>query len=814
MKFLLAIFGVAIMFSRAASLAEVVQPSSGLSADDRQIVVDLESGDVIALRRVTSPGVKIDGHLDESIWAELPAFDEFVVISPDTFDKTDHETRVKIFYDASGLYFGIDMNQPADTLIRRLSGRDKGNLNRDAINITLDTSGAGRYGFWFGLNLGDSLSDGTLLPERQFSNDWDGAWRGASQITETGWSGEFHIPWGTVAMPSVEGQRKLGLFMSRKVAYLDERYGWPALPSTVPVFISALQSLTLDNINPKQQFSIYPFTAVTDDRIDGRVRYRSGADFFWRPSSNFQLTATLNPDFGSVEADEVDVNLTATETFFPEKRLFFLEGRDVFIATPRSVRRGGGVGGAGAPTTLLNTRRIGGRPIEPILSDEFDIPERELIQPVELIGALKVTGEAGQLRYGVLAAFEDDLKLDVTRSGDPTHLPVESSDYGVVRILYEDEPGGAYRSIGLLSTAALNDVRTAKTHGVDGHYLSGDGKLKIDGQAYTSIIEDEKNGFGGFVDFEYTFRQGVSQRLGIEFQDEHVDINDVGFLQRNDSLRIRSAHIRRSSDISWARDNEFDLRGFAQRNKDGLFTGGGIFLSDRMTFDNLSRLTLRLNFLPEQYDDLNSFDNGTYRIEERHSGTFLWASDSSQALSIGIGGGYSKEHLGGTTKIARVMANWRPNDQFAVSLNVRYRYRDGWLLHQEDRNLTTFKTEEWTPKLSVDYFLTARQQFRFSLQWFGVKAKEDEFYRVSNEPGDLLEVSKPIGPDDSFTLSDMTMQLRYRWEIAPLSDVFLVYTRVVDQSGPLKSFSDSFSDGYDNPIGDFLVLKLRYRFGS
>ena len=128
--------------------------------------------------------------------------------------------------------------------------------------------------------------------------------------------------------------------------------------------------------------------------------------------------------------------------------------------------------------------------------------------------------------------------------------------------------------------------------------------------------------------------------------------------------------------------------------------------------------------------------------------------------------------------------------------------------------MTTFDAEQWMPNISAEYFLNARQQLRFSLQWVGIKAKEKNFYLVPNRPGDLIEVAKPDGPSDGFSLSQMTMQLRYRWEIAPLSDIFLVYTRVVDQGSRLKSFSDTFSDGYDNPVGNALVFKIRYRFGS
>ena len=128
--------------------------------------------------------------------------------------------------------------------------------------------------------------------------------------------------------------------------------------------------------------------------------------------------------------------------------------------------------------------------------------------------------------------------------------------------------------------------------------------------------------------------------------------------------------------------------------------------------------------------------------------------------------------------------------------------------------MTSFQAQQWTPRVSAEYFLSARQQIRFSLQWVGIKAKEDRFYLIPTSPGELIEVAKPAGPPDSFSLSQMSMQLRYRWEIAPLSDIYLVYTRLVDQGSPYKSFSDTFSDGYDNPAGNLLVFKLRYRFGS
>jgi|TARA_B100001971_G_scaffold193403_1_gene198437 hypothetical protein len=787
-----------------------------IRAADR--VVDIVPGQMLRLERreAADTPIRIDGNLAEEIWQQLPAYDEFLVIEPDTLADVPHATLVRLFYSEDGLYVGVDMTQPAETLIMRLSGRDGFLLNRDSINITLDTSGEGRYGYWFGINLGDSLMDGTVLPERQFSNDWDGAWRGASQQTPGGWSAEFFIPWGTVAMPSVGDTRKIGLYVSRKVAYKDERWGWPALPDTTPKFLSVLQPLQLTGVDPKQQYSIYPFSAVSGDRIDDETRYRVGADFFWRPSTNFQLTGTVYPDFGNVESDQVVINLTATETFFPEKRLFFLEGQEVFVASPRADTRGGGVGMSAAPITLLNTRRIGGKPRPPLLEAGESVTQRELIQPVDLLGAAKVTGQMGRFRYGLLGAFEDDVKFNAQRSGQDINLRQDGSDYGVARLMYEDSEQGAYRAIGLLSTAVLHPNRDAMVHSIDVHYLTPEGKLKVDAQGFTSDIENAETGHGGFIDFEYTFRQGLRQRVGIAYFDEHVDINDLGFLGRNDFFQLRSSHIRTSSNLGWARTNQFDVRGSVQKNMDGLFTGGAILFSNRMTLNNLSQIVARMNFFSEAYDDLNSFGNGDYRIEERVGASLLYNSSSTGKFTYGAGVGFTEEHLKGDTYTSNFQVDWRPNDRVNMSMTVRYQDRDGWLLHQGGANFTTFKAEQWQPAVNLDYFISAQQRFRLSLQWFGIKAREKEFYLIPDRPGDLIASPKPPGPTDDFAFSQLSFQMRYRWEIAPLSDLFIVYTRTADQGRALgnASFSDLFTDAYDTPLGNLLVFKIRYRFGS
>ena len=127
-------------------------------------------------RKAVPEGFAVDGKLDECIWATLLGADGFLVDDPDTLAEPIYRTVVKAFYTDKGLYVGIDMEQPNDTLVRRLSSRDALYIRRDRVGVSLDTSGEGRYGYWINVALGGSQSDGTLLPERQFSRDWDGAW--------------------------------------------------------------------------------------------------------------------------------------------------------------------------------------------------------------------------------------------------------------------------------------------------------------------------------------------------------------------------------------------------------------------------------------------------------------------------------------------------------------------------------------------------------------------------------------------------------------------------------------------------------------
>lgn len=760
--------------------------------------------------------VQVDGRLSEAVWAQVAATEEFRVVIPDSLAKPRYRTRFKTFYTERGLYMGWDMEQPADTLIRRFSSRDYPRMRRDTVGFTLDASGEGEYGYWGELALGGTQTDGTVLRERLFSTDWDGAWLGATAETTQGWSAEVFFPWSQMAMPRAGDERRIGIYASRQFALVGERWAYPPIPLTRSRFLSVLQPAVLNDVDPRQQWSVFPYASVTIDAVENDTGYKAGVDLFWRPSTNFQVTATLNPDFGNVESDQVIVNLTAFETFFPEKRLFFQEGQEIFATTPRAdlpfgYRRGD------APTAVVNTRRIGGRPRPPDTPDDVDVPDRELGQPTELLGALKATGEIGSFRYGLLGASEDDVRFDAgTRN-----LLQSGSDYGAVRLLYDrTADDGVYRGLGWISTAVAHPAREAIVHGVDMHYQSARGRWSVDAQLLHSDIDDDDpdasqgKGYGGFIDTVYAPRQGLSYKLALHSYDDRLDINDLGFLERNDATRVELTMDWRGRGIPWVRD--FAFRPFMRNdlNGEGLLTQAGYGARQSFTLHNLDELTLGLAFFPERYEDRNSFGNGTYRIEERESVSVDYVTDASRPLSLGAGLELNGEEAGGHNTGGWVRLVWRPGGRFNLEADVWYGISDGWLLHQEDRNFTTFDSRDLYATVAMEFFPGAKHQLRAALQWAGVKAEEKAFFLVPDEPGDLLPTARPPGPTDDFRVSSLNFQVRYRWQIAPLSDLFVVYTRNSSEAPERGGFLRLFETAWNNPSGDQLTVKLRYRLGS
>ncbi len=805
----------------AAGDVELVQTLDGIPI--HHIVVETVADETI--------GISVDGRLEEAIWRTIAPFDNMLVAIPATGKHGKYDTETRMVATERGLYVGALLHQPPETLVTRASVRDEF-IDRDTFGITLDTSGEGKFAYWFILALGDTLMDGKVLPERNYSRDWDGTWIGKSSRVPEGWVAEMFFPWSMMNLPNVDGARTIGFALSRQVSHENARYQWPGHAYSSAQFVSALNRMTVEGVAPRKEISVIPFVSGTLDERHNDEEVRVGFDMTWKPSPTMELAATGLPDFGSVESDDVVLNLSAQETYFPEKRLFFLEGAEVFETSTRanpgnqlryttnenyatSSRRVFMNTFVPAPISLMNTRRIGGTPTQ------VDVPpgvvpiRGELQLPTDLYGAIKTTGAAGSFRYGVLGAFEDDVEL-VGRdsSGSEFEFTTEGRDFAALRLLNETVHGSRH-SIGYLGTYVTGPFYDASVHGIDGHYTSADGRFIAEGLL---VASDRDNVDGNAAQFEaqYAPSSRVQHRVQIDWFDEDVDFNDLGFLQRNDYTGAQYELLYANSN---AGGRVTDIRGTVIANakvsvSEDHLVDGGLFWRNSMVLPGRNTLRSGLGFLPAGYEDRDSRGNGAYRTDDRVWTELLLATDASSKYSFSFNLGAQQEYLGDWTYLIGGGLTWRPIDRVSMDLDLKYRDRGGWIVYLGGRNFGRYESDELSSILKLNWFVAPGHQLSLTVQWVGAKADEHGFYAVPPGDGDL-EFAARTRPSYDFTVSLFTMQARYRWEIAPLTDFYLVYNRgntLPSQEG--DDFGDLFDDAFRHPIINSLVVKLRWRFSN
>ena len=755
--------------------------------------------------------IELDGFLDEPIWDSIAAVDGMRVINPDTLAPATYETHVKVFYTERGIYVGAHNFQPRETLVARMTSRDT-QLDRDGFVVGLDPSGEGLYGYFLRVNLGDSMTDATLLPERQMNMQWDGSWNARTQPLEDGWSVEYFIPWAMMPLPqTANGSRQIGFYFERQVGHLGgEAWSNPPLPRTVNEYLSAFNMYRLRDIEARRQLTFYPFASSTFDGLKHELESKVGTDVYWRPTTNTLLSATINPDFGTVESDDVVVNLTAFETFFPEKRTFFLEGQDIFNTHPRT--RGGG--GPGGPVQILNTRRIGG-------AGDFDIPANvdviptDVSRPTDLLGAVKYTGQIGSWQYGTLFAAEDDPELLGTlEDGTPVVIQATGRNFGVGRLLYEDTSGGGRRSIGWMGTTVDHPQIDSTVNAVDMHYFSSNNRWIVDTQ-FMHSDNSGTTGLGFLGDLSYRPERGKQHTVRATWIDDEFDMNEMGFLTRNDQANLSYNYFVNESDIPGLRSRSTGFIVTNEWNTDGLPVRQGIFLQRGYTFLDNNSLDMGIRYFPSRYDDRLGRGTGEFQLPVRYGANLSFSTDRAQPISYNLGLSVDPEDLGPRQLQGEAGVAWRPVDRFSVDLSLRYVDREALLVHRGSGNYTSFEAHQWSPRLEVDYFITAKQQLRFSTQWTGLKAFEDSFYEVDASQRKLFPVANPDSNPDDFVISRLTFQARYRWEIAPLSDLFVVYTRGANlPRNSFFTFQDMLEQSWNDRIVDQVAIKLRYRLGS
>jgi hypothetical protein len=361
--------------------------------------------------RLVEP-VRIDGVLDEAVWQNAPAVTEFMQIVPTEGAPATERTEIRFAYDDVALYIGARMySSPVTT---RLGRRDMAMSASDWLTIIFDSYHDHRTAFGFEVNPSGVRRDQTRTVNSE-DDSWEPVWEAATTIDEQGWTAEIRIPFSQLRFNPV-AEQVWGLQVERQIARNREFSVFSFTPTTQPGGIPRFGHLHgMQNLSTGKRLEVLPYTVMRADaadrsanpfREDREIGGSAGVDLKYRVTSDLTLDLTVNPDFGQVEVDPAQVNLSAIETHYSEKRPFFVEGSEIFDF------------GAGGGNQAFYTRRIGRSPQMPPPgpADVSDV--------ARIIGAAKLTGRnAAGWSVGVLNAL--------TRREEALFADIEGNDVRV-----------------------------------------------------------------------------------------------------------------------------------------------------------------------------------------------------------------------------------------------------------------------------------------------------------------------------------------------------------------------------------------------
>jgi hypothetical protein len=385
----------------------------------------------------------IDGRLDDDVWTAAPVGGDFVQQRPNPGDPASQRTEVRVAYDDAAVYVAVRAFDTApDSIAAQLGRRDATGLYSDWIHVVFDSYFDRRSGYRFMVNPRGVKRDVFHFNDGAEDGTWDAVWEVATSVDSLGWTAEFRIPFSQLRYKPSAGEQTWGMNVIRDIARTDERSYWSPMPPGQPGFSSRFGTLTgLHGLRSPRSLEVLPYTSARVTRAPGTTEnpfYRRtapgadvGADIKYGLTSDFTLTATLNPDFGQVEADPSQVNLSAFETFLPEQRPFFVEGMDIF-------RFGLGAGdGDFGSEALFYTRRIGRSPQGVGRRVPGGALHRDVPTNTSILGAAKLSGKtASGWSVGVLDAVTGREAAQFVGPGGGTRtVAVEPlTNYGVVRV--------------------------------------------------------------------------------------------------------------------------------------------------------------------------------------------------------------------------------------------------------------------------------------------------------------------------------------------------------------------------------------------
>ncbi len=804
----------------------------------------------------------LDGRTDDPAWASAQVIDQFLEYEPDEGKESRFKTEVRVTYDDRYLYVLARMYDPApDSIISALSRRDV-RTNSEQLKLVIDSYHDRKTAFQFATNPAGVKRDYYVTNDQNEDGSWDAVWDVATKIDSLGWVAEFRIPFSQIRFAPAS-EHTFGLLIVRDIARTGQRLSWPLIKRAVQGYVSQAGTLGgIGELPSPRRLEILPYTVAKNDTRDfggGRALGRydhpnnvtTGADLKYGISSDLTLDASINPDFGQVEADPAQLNLTAFESFFDERRPFFLEGSGIFTFNTncgdvdsnctglfysrrigRNPQLAGSYGDASSPTStpIVAASKITGRLANGISIGVLDAVTKRVD------GIATVNGQLAAIEprtnYSVIRLQRDNtdgqgemgvMVTAVNRALDPSASPfLRTSAYVGGADLRRRMFSGNYE---LRTFAAMSDVRGSaasiaalQTNTVHAYQRPDDG-IAYD-PALTSLRGDAErvsfSKFGGGL----TRFQSVYQRFSPGFES-----NDLGYQQRADEQMFGNwFSLQFSKPTAVYQRAAFNFNASARWTTEGLVLGNNVNQNSHIQFRNFTWLHLGFNLdeFATAYNDRAARGGPAIRISPNRS---VWSgiqSDSRHAVTANIWSGGRKGDEGRSWSAwTNPSVDFRVSSRFSTSVGARYSrnaddtqfYATYGAVSSDTTHYTFAHLDQTTISLNTRLNFTATPNLSF--QFYGepftsngtyADQKEIRNARAEQFADRFTSFGRQSGIFDGFNYRQFNSNAVIRYEYRPGSTLFAVWqqgrSKYLTPADPGYNGSYNLSRDYDSSLRD------------
>ncbi len=829
-------------------------------------------------QRVTKEAPRIDGNLNDEVWNMVEWSGDFTQRSPDDGAAPSQETAIKILYDDDNLYVAVRaFDTDPEQIVQRLSRRD--GFEGDWVEINIDSYFDKQTAFSFTASVSGVQGDEAITNDGgNWDTSWDPLWDFETSIDNEGWIAEMRIPFTQLRF-NANNQQVWGIQFTRRLFRNEERSIWNYSSQEEAGWVSHFGELHgIAGIKPQRQVEIAPYTVAKLERyeadpdnpyLDGSdATANIGVDGKIGITNDFTLDFTINPDFGQVEADPSEVNLTAFETFFQERRPFFVAGNNI-----TSFQITGG-GNPYSSDNLFYSRRIGRSPQNFPDIDGGNNEYAKVPQNSTILGAVKLTGKTENgLSVGVMESITAAEYADVYRNGVTDDEIVEpTTNYFLASVQKEANDnntifGGMFTSTNrFIDNPSLNNLnKNAYTGGLNfaqywndrKYYFSSNivmSHITGDPEAITLQQESSRrffqrpdndytdydptrtslSGHGGIVQFGKQANSGFRFVSWITWRSPELELNDMGYLRQGDSIfQVFWASYRFANPIGIFRYMNFNYNQWSGWDFGGTKNFAGTNFNFNTQFTNHWSFSIGSNL--DGQETSNTFLRGGPSILLPGGWNYFTNlnTDNRKALSFGFSHNQRWGFDNSSNSINYgLSASYRPTDALRVfirpSLNnysheLQYlttetvagdnRYIFG-AIDQKTVNLTARFDLVLSPDFTIQYygspFVSAVD---YSDPKYITNPKAENFRDRYSE--DVSFSGEDYENDYDFNFRQFRSNLVLRWEYRPGSLLYMVWTQ--GRTG----FEDTGEFSYGSDINDLFsvdpqnvfLIKLSYLFG-